>query len=74
MSRTKIPFPVLKDTGNVVADLNLVEQTCEVLVVAGMRDIRYRGAIDDQYGIGSSKEAPAHRYLVDLPPLSTRAT
>ena len=63
--RFKVPFPVLKDSGNVVADLNLVERTCEVLVIAGMREVRYRGAIDDQYGLGTRKDAPARRYLAD---------
>jgi mono/diheme cytochrome c family protein len=29
------------------------------------RTLRYRGAIDDQYGIGYSKHAPAADYLVD---------
>ena len=63
--RFKVPFPVLKDPGNVVADLNLVERTCEVLVIAGMREVRYRGAIDDQYGLGTRKDAPARRFLAD---------
>ena len=63
--RFKVPFPVLKDPGNVVADVNLVERTCEVLVIAGMREIRYRGAIDDQYGLGTRKDAPTRRYLAD---------
>jgi thiol-disulfide isomerase/thioredoxin len=63
--RLKIAFPVLKDPGNVVADVNLVERTCEVLVLARMREIRYRGAIDDQYGLETRRDAPAHRYLAD---------
>jgi thiol-disulfide isomerase/thioredoxin/mono/diheme cytochrome c family protein len=63
--RFKVPFPVLKDPGNVVADVNLVERTCEVLVLARMREIRYRGAIDDQYGPGTHKDAPDHRYLAE---------
>jgi hypothetical protein len=61
----KVPFPVLKDPGNVVADVNLVERTCEVVVVARMREILYRGPIDDQYGLGTRKDAPTHRYLAD---------
>ena len=48
-----------------MADVALVERTCEVLVIAGMREIRYRGAIDDQYGPGTRKDAPTCRYLVD---------
>jgi len=60
-----IEFPVLKDPGNVVADVNLVERTCEVLVVDGRARLRYRGSIDDQYGVGTRKEAPTRNYLVD---------
>jgi hypothetical protein len=30
-----------------------------------MREIRYRGAIDDQYGLGTRKDAPSRRYLAD---------
>ena len=63
--RFKLPFPVLKDPGNVVADVNLVERTCEVLVIARMREIQYHGPIDDQYGLGVRKDAPTRRYLAD---------
>ena len=45
-----IDFPVLKDPRNVVADLALIERTPEVVVLDGRARIRYRGAIDDQYG------------------------
>ena len=53
-----IDFPVLKDPGNLVADLALVERTCEVLVLDGRARIRYRGAIDDQYTRGARKASP----------------
>jgi len=60
-----IDFPVLKDPSNVVADSALVERTCEVVVLDGFARIRYRGAIDDQYQQGKSKDAPSHSYLRD---------
>jgi hypothetical protein len=60
-----IAFPVLKDPANLVADSALVERTCEVLVLDGFARIRYRGAIDDQYQQGKSKDAPDHTYLRD---------
>jgi peroxiredoxin/mono/diheme cytochrome c family protein len=60
-----VTFSVLKDPGNLVADLNLVERTSEVLVIDGRARLGYRGAIDDQYAIGARKEAPAHTYLAD---------
>jgi peroxiredoxin len=60
-----LPFPVLKDEGNVVADTALVERTCEVVVLDGLAMVRYRGRIDDQYGVGTRKDAPDHRDLRD---------
>ncbi|MFI5459961.1 MAG: redoxin domain-containing protein [Isosphaerales bacterium] len=60
-----IAFPVLKDPSNIVADSALVERTCEVVVLDGFARIRYRGAIDDQYQQGKSKDAPDHTYLRD---------
>ena len=60
-----LTFPVLKDDRNVVADAVMAERTCEVIVLDGMAQVRYRGAIDDQYGVGTRKDAPAHRYLHD---------
>ncbi len=58
-----IDFPVLKDQGNLVADSAFVERTCEVIVLDGLAMIRYRGAIDDQYGFGTRKPAAEHNYL-----------
>ena len=60
-----IAFPVLKDEGNVVADMALVERTCEAIVLDGLAVVRYRGAIDDQYAVGKRKDAPTHNYLTD---------
>jgi peroxiredoxin/mono/diheme cytochrome c family protein len=60
-----IDLPVLRDPQNVVADLALVERTPEVLVLDGKARICYRGAIDDQNGQGTIKDAPDHRYLKD---------
>ncbi len=39
--------------------------TAEVFVLDKARTLRYRGAIDDQYGIGYQKNAPEHHYLRD---------
>jgi hypothetical protein len=54
---------VLNDPVNLVADLTLAERTCEVLVIDGRARLRYRGAIDDQYGRGTRKPAPTKSYL-----------
>jgi len=61
----EIDFPVLKDPVNLVADQMLVERTCEVLLIDGHRMLRYRGAIDDQYGQGTRKPDPTKSYLRD---------
>jgi peroxiredoxin len=45
----KIPFPVLKDPGNAVADQLRAERTPEAIVIAGGK-IVYRGRIDDRIG------------------------
>lgn len=37
--------------------------TTEVFLVDGARTLVYRGAIDDQYGIGVAHDAPRQRYL-----------
>ena len=60
-----ITFPVLLDPDNRVADTLLAERTCETLVVDGTARLRYRGAIDDQYGLKARKDAPTQNYLVD---------
>ncbi|MBX7104087.1 MAG: redoxin domain-containing protein [Gemmataceae bacterium] len=39
--------------------------TTEVYVLDPTRTVLYRGAVDDQYGLGYSKEAPTRRYLAD---------
>jgi len=45
-------FPLLKDAGNTVADRFGAERTPEVFVLDQNRVVRYRGRIDDQYGVG----------------------
>jgi peroxiredoxin/mono/diheme cytochrome c family protein len=60
-----LEFPILKDPVNLVADQTLAERTCEVLVLDGKSVLRYRGAIDDQYAIGSRKPSASKNYLRD---------
>jgi peroxiredoxin len=48
----ELSFPMLKDVGNVVADQLRARRTPEVVVLDERRVIRYRGRIDDQFGIG----------------------
>jgi hypothetical protein len=39
--------------------------TTDVFVLDSRRTVVYRGAVDDQYGLGYSLDAPRHRYLAD---------
>ncbi|WP_068133205.1 thioredoxin family protein [Roseimaritima ulvae] len=57
--RHEIGFPMLKDPGNRVADALAAERTPEVFLIDHERVVRYHGRIDDQYGVGYSKERDA---------------
>jgi peroxiredoxin len=46
----EIPFPILKDKNNELADRLGAERTPEVFLLDKSHVIRYRGRIDDQYG------------------------
>lgn len=56
-----ILFPILKDIGNRVADKLGAVRTPEVFVLDQDRKVRYRGRIDDRYGIGYIRD-DATRY------------
>jgi peroxiredoxin len=60
-----LPFPVLKDVGNVLADRFGATRTPEAFVLDGDRVLRYRGRIDDQYGVGMQKSRPSRRDLAE---------
>jgi len=53
--RHNTPFPILKDAGNEVADQFEAVRTPEVFVLDADRAVRYRGRIDDQFGVGYQK-------------------
>lgn len=57
--RHEIGFPMLKDPGNQIADAMRAQRTPEVFLLDRDRVIRYHGRIDDQYGVGYSKERDA---------------
>jgi len=50
--------------GSITKSLGLTTTT-EVFVIDPTRTMAYRGAIDDQYGIGYSNDAPKRTYLKD---------
>ncbi len=60
-----IPFPVLKDTGNVIADRFAAQRSPEAFVLDSQRQICYRGRIDDQYAVGLQKPRVGSRDLAN---------
>ena len=59
-----IPFPVVKDAGNKVADQLGARRTPEAFLVDSSGVIRYQGRIDDQFGIGYARPGkPTRRDL-----------
>jgi peroxiredoxin len=61
--RHAVPFPLLRDPGNPVADAFGAERTPEAFVLDGRRVVRYRGRIDDQYGVGVHRAQPERHDL-----------
>jgi peroxiredoxin/mono/diheme cytochrome c family protein len=60
-----IPFPVLKDTGNVVADQFGAKRTPEAFVLSPEGKVLYQGRIDDQFGVNFKRAAPTRRDLAE---------
>jgi peroxiredoxin len=58
-----IPFPVLKDAGNVVADQFGARRTPEAFVLDAAGTVLYQGRIDDQFGVGYKRVAPTRSDL-----------
>jgi peroxiredoxin len=63
--RFDLQIPFLKDPNQHVADLFGATRTPEVCVIDPQRALRYRGRIDDQYGIGYAKDEPTKTELRD---------
>jgi peroxiredoxin len=57
-------FAFLKDPSQELANRMGITRTPEVCVIDAEKTIRYRGRIDDQYGIGYSKEKATSKELV----------
>lgn len=59
----QIDFPMLMDEGHQLANLVGAQRTPEVFVLDEDRVVRYRGRIDDQYGVGYQRPAVNRRDL-----------
>jgi peroxiredoxin len=60
-----IGYPVLLDRDGALAQRVGVTSTTAVVVLDANRRVRYRGAVDDQYGIGGRKTEPTASWLRD---------
>jgi peroxiredoxin/mono/diheme cytochrome c family protein len=59
-----LPFPIVKDAGNKVADQFGARRTPEAFVLDDSGKVLYRGRIDDQFGIGYARPGkPTRRDL-----------
>jgi peroxiredoxin len=64
--KNELPFPVLKDSGNKVADAFGAKRTPEAFVLDGARKIVYDGRIDDQFGVSYRRPGkPVRRDLAE---------
>jgi peroxiredoxin len=63
--KNHLPFPVLRDAANVVADQFGAKRTPEAFVLDSDGGVRYQGRIDDQFGVGAQRKAPTRRDLVE---------
>jgi peroxiredoxin/mono/diheme cytochrome c family protein len=60
----EVPFPIVKDAGNKVADQFGAGRTPEAFVLDGSGKVLYQGRIDDQFGIGYARPGkPTRRDL-----------
>jgi peroxiredoxin len=60
-----LEIPFLKDPNQQVADMHGATRTPEACLLDHQQTLRYRGRIDDQYGIGYAKDAPTKNELQD---------
>jgi peroxiredoxin len=63
VKKFELTFPVLRDSKQLVAERFGAERTPEAFVLDADRVVRYRGRIDDQYGIGYQRSAATRRDL-----------
>jgi peroxiredoxin len=64
--KNEIPFPVVKDIANKVADDFGAKRTPEAFVIDAEGKVLYQGRIDDQFGVGYQRAGkPTRRDLVE---------
>jgi Ca2+-binding EF-hand superfamily protein/peroxiredoxin len=61
----KLVSPIASDADGKLAQQLAATTTTEVFLLDAARTLVYRGALNDQYGLGYSKDMPQHHYLRD---------
>jgi peroxiredoxin len=61
----KVAFPILRDENQRLAAALGAQKTPEAIVVDKKGTIRYRGRIDDQFGVGFQRPAPKTNDLIE---------
>jgi hypothetical protein len=65
VSKYQLKSPVVQDAAGRLAKMLGATTSTESFVLDAARTLVYRGAINDQYGLGYSKDKPAQTYLRD---------
>lgn len=65
VSKYQLKSPVVHDADGALAKMLGATTTTEAFVLDAARTLVYRGAINDEYGLGYSKDAPGKTYLRD---------
>ncbi|HET6410304.1 MAG TPA: redoxin domain-containing protein [Chthoniobacteraceae bacterium] len=65
LAGAKLTAPCIPDPHGVLCQLLGATASTDVFVLDGKRTVAYHGALDDQYGLGYSLDAPRNRYAVD---------
>lgn len=63
--QNELRFPLLKDLRNRVSDQLKARRTPEVFLLDAANIVRYKGRIDDQYGVGYARSKPTRLFLRD---------
>jgi thiol-disulfide isomerase/thioredoxin len=62
LKKAGVKAPILHDADGSLCKALGAATTTDVFVLDAARTVKYRGAIDDQYGLGYSTDAPKHTY------------
>lgn len=59
----RVPYPILRDEAGLLAQRVGAKTTTTVVLLDRHRRVRYRGALDDQYGVTGRKPEPTRNHL-----------